>query len=592
VAALDSSLRRMIRPRGAYGKRLRQADAGFSHANLINDLNEGKVSAAPPKQVQPGLPTDEKLVEQLPESKLPGWVQWLIRNRLLLLIVLLILLLVLGLLTGAWILCAILAIVVIAAYVYAGRLAVREDLGKDITNPEALANDIKETPPRSDFGLVLTDPVVPVVATGGTQVTTGSISSSSSPDAITFNTSTVFTPQAGGADSLEAKNFRAAAIKLNERLAVKAPERVVTRFDIANADRKLSAAIDPRVAFPKLVAAEVLYTFNPLWLLEPEHLVPAMAYPDFSDPMYEKLRDISSELFLPNLQLIPPNTISLLVTNPEFIESYMTGLNHEFGRELLWREYPTDQRGSYFRQFWDVKGIIAEDTGLSAEELADVYKDIEPLDEWTGLSHLGTHRNKKRPQGKQLVLVVRGELLKKYPNTIIYAQKAHIFKNKNGVADPQKEPIITEIKTEAEMKTEIEFPIFRAEIQPDFRFFGFDMSIEQARGDANPQHESDDWGWYFIIQQIPGEPRFGADIKFQPDDDPSTPITWDDLGWDNFADGIEFLSTSIKPLPAFFNKLTAAEKAQWGTHSADMASVLYQKPVMIAIHAKEMLEKL
>ena len=32
----------------------------------------------------------------------------------------------------------------------------------------------------------------------------------------------------------------------------------------------------------------------------------------------------------------------------------MVGLNHEFARELLWREYPTDQRGSYFRQFWDV----------------------------------------------------------------------------------------------------------------------------------------------------------------------------------------------------------------------------------------------
>jgi hypothetical protein len=183
-------------------------------------------------------------------------------------------------------------------------------------------------------------------------------------------------------------------------------------------------------------------------------------------------------------------------------------------------------------------------------------------------------------------------LLKKYPNTIIYAQKAHIFKGKNGVADPAHEPIITEIKTEAEMKTEIKFPIFRAEIQPDFRFFGFDMTIEQAKGDTKPQHENDDWGWYFIIQQIPGEPRFGADIKFEPDDDPSTPITWDDLGWDNFADGIKFLNTSTKPLPSFFNKLTAAEKAQWGTHSADMASVLYQKPVMIAVHAKEMLEKL
>lgn len=591
AAALDSSLRRLIRPRGAYGKRLREADPGFTHAGLIVDLNEGKISAAPPKQVQPDLPTDEKVVQQLPETKLPEWIKWLIRNRLLILILLLILLLLLGLLTGAWIVVAVLAILAVLAYVYASRIAKRLELATTITDPKALVEELKETPPQSDFGLVVTDPVVPIVATGGTQVTNGTISSSNSPDAVTFGTVTLFTPQAGG-DSLEASNFREAAIKLNERLAVKAPERVVTRFDIENADKKLSAALDPRFAFPKMLAAEVILTFNPDWLRKPEHLVPAMAYPDFADPMYEKLRDISTELFLPNLELIPPNTISLLVTNPEFIESYMTGLNHEFGRELLWREYPTDQRGSYFRQFWDVKGIIAEDTGLSAEELADVYKDIEPLDEWTTPSHLGTHRNKKRPQGKQLVLVVRGELLKKYPNTIIYAQKAHIFKGKNGVADPNKEPIITEVKTEAEMKTEIKFPIFRAEIQPDFRFFGFDMTIEQARGDADPKLESDDWGWYFIIQQIPGEPRFGADIKFEPDEDPSTPITWDDLGWDNFADGIEFVNTSTKPLPAFFNKLSAAEKAQWGTHSADMAAVLYQKPVMIAVHAKEMLEKL
>ena len=36
----------------------------------------------------------------------------------------------------------------------------------------------------------------------------------------------------------------------------------------------------------------------------------------------------------------------------------MVGLNHEFARKLLWREYPTDQRGSYFRQFWDARGFI------------------------------------------------------------------------------------------------------------------------------------------------------------------------------------------------------------------------------------------
>ena len=41
-------------------------------------------------------------------------------------------------------------------------------------------------------------------------------------------------------------------------------------------------------------------------------------------------------------------------TNQRFVEAYMVGLNYEFARKLLWREYPTDQRGSYFRQFWSV----------------------------------------------------------------------------------------------------------------------------------------------------------------------------------------------------------------------------------------------
>ncbi len=48
---------------------------------------------------------------------------------------------------------------------------------------------------------------------------------------------------------------------------------------------------------------------------------------------------------------------------------------------------------------------------------------------WPLSSDLGTHPNPKRPQNKNLVLMIRGELLKKYPNTIIYAQKAHIYRD-------------------------------------------------------------------------------------------------------------------------------------------------------------------
>ncbi len=459
VAAVDASMRRMIRPRGAYGKRLRSADPSFTHANLITDLNTGKVSAAPPKQVPPQLITDQGVISKLPGSHLPSWLQLLINYRLALLIAVLFVLLLAGLFMGLFALAAVVAVAAIAAYIYAGKEAQKEAISLAIENPGTLATDIAKAPPQSAFFFTVSDPVVPVAASGSTSVTTATTVTSGSAQALRFNDVQLHTPAASGADSVEAANFRNAAVQLNQRLAIRAPERVITEFDLANAGSKLSSAIDASNAFTRLIATRVRFSFDPGWLLQPEHLVPAMAYPDFPDPMYEDLRDISSELFLPNLQLISPNTISLLTTNPAFIESYMVGLNHEFGRELLWREYPTDERGSYFRQFWDVKGIISEtDPTLTPEQIADIYKDIDPIDQWPSASDIGMHRNKKRPQGEQLVLVIRGELLKKYPNTIIYAQKAHIFKDAHGVADPSKDPVILEIKTEADMKTEVQFP--------------------------------------------------------------------------------------------------------------------------------------
>ena len=319
-------------------------------------------------------------------------------------------------------------------------------------------------------------------------------------------------------------------------------------FDLTNAQTKLSDAVRATVVFPQLVARQVRFTFNPAWLLEPEHLVPAMAYPDFPDPMYEKLRDISSELFLPNLELVPPNTISLLVTNPEFIEAYMTGLNHEFGRELLWREYPTDQRGSYFRQFWDVKGIITDDSDLTPEkraELADTYKDIVPMDTWTSTLEARSASQSEATAGPAArVARARRAAEEISEHDRLRAARSHFY-DKNGTPDPTKDPVIVEVTTQAQMEAEILFPIFRAEVEPDIRFFGFDMTPEAAKGADNPQKATDDWGYYFIIQQVPGEPRFGMDVDFEPDS--PTTVTWDDLSWTKFASDLRFIDTSTPP---------------------------------------------
>jgi hypothetical protein len=151
--------------------------------------------------------------------------------------------------------------------------------------------------------------------------------------------------------------------------------------------------------------------------------------------------------------------------------------------------------------------------------------------------------------------------------------------------------VIATVASEADIAGEIKFPVFKASVDPDIRFFGFDLTIEQARGAANPRTDAEDWGWYFIIQQLPGEPRFGMDVAFSPDDDPTTPITWNDLSWDKFPDSQTFIDVSVPPA-GFVPAGPGESPAQWGNDSARMAAILFQAPVMIAVHAKEMLEGL
>ena len=590
AAAVSAPMRRLVRARGPVGRAAAAADPAFSHGALVRGLADGRLTPAPPKPVPADLVTETATAGRLGGGP-PAWLQRLLRYRWLLLALVLLALIVIAAATGAFLVAAILAVAAAAAAVAGGLLARQSDEAASLTDPGRLTGQVRGAPQRPAFRFTEIDPVEPPQSAAGTTVETAAAETSTAPDAVHFTEVTSITAAAGGANTVEAADFRAAAVALNERLAITVDEPQLVKFGVAAADAKLTAAVDPLVAFPRALAAGVRFTFDPSWLLQPEHLVPAMAYPDFDDPMYEKLRDISSELLLPNLELIPPNTITLLVTNPPFIESYLVGLNYEFGKELLWREYPTDRRGSYFRQFWDTKGILAEPQQQSAAEASERSKDIVPLDTWPSASALGTHRNPLRMSGEQLVLTIRGDLLKKYPNTLVYAQKAHLARDSSGNPQPDHDPVLATVATDADVQREISFPAFKAAVDPDIRFFGFDLTAEQARGAPNPRLDTDDWGWYFVIQQLPGEPRFGMDVEFSPDQDPATPITWDDLAWTLFPPSQVFIDTTVLP-PAFTPAGPGESITQWGADAARMASILYQKPVMIAVHAKEMLDGL
>ncbi len=350
-------------------------------------------------------------------------------------------------------------------------------------------------------------------------------------------------------------------------------------IDIADIAGKLTTKLNPDTAMTGRLGS--LISINGL---APTIEAPILAAPQFPYAMYEHLRDMSQDYIIPNVDLVANESITLLETNPEFIDAYMLGLNHEMSRELLWREYPTDQRGTYFKQFWNVRDYGNPDY-IAANELTNLLYDIKQIDLWPDSSALGSldHRN-AGSTSSQVVLLIRGSLLRKFPNAIIYAQAA--------AARPDPDPNPREPRAYAD-PVKYKTPIFKGRIAPDITFFGFDMSADTARdGEVGAPG-----GYYFVIQERPGEVRFGLDILGQA---PGSGVEkWDDLAWEYLDNGTDFFDpeTALDPPPAIPLWKDPDETipnspemdVNWGANSADMAYIMYQLPARVAVHAAKML---
>lgn len=316
-----------------------------------------------------------------------------------------------------------------------------------------------------------------------------------------------------------------------------------------------------------------------------QFLKPVMAYPEFPEAVYTYLLELSKNYILPNIDKLPRNSITLLANNQSFIEAFMAGLNHEMARELLWREYPTDQRGSYFRQFWSIEDNLFEEDP-DPEKDKELKLDIKKMHTWTG--KLGEHN--PRAKSANLVLVVRGDLFKKYPNTMVYAQMAQY-----NAVDPSK-PRQLKGGIDANFT---KFPLFKAEIDPDITLFGFNLEEDEARGvrieSSSESTAGKNPGWFFILKERPGQIRFGLDdytdelgnTEGMPP--AGKPDDWNDLTWEHLVNN----KTDLKTYHITFNKNITINNATgqplWNSNAADMAAILYQDPVLFARHAAEML---
>lgn len=305
-------------------------------------------------------------------------------------------------------------------------------------------------------------------------------------------------------------------------------------------------------------------------------LKPVQAHPSFDEPAVADLQAMSQDHVLPNISALPTDTLTLMEPNRRFIEAFLAGLNFEFARELLWREYPTDQRGSYFRVFWDRRDALRGGTAGDGPDgpAAEVAADAAPLHQW--LAPLGGNL----PAGvtgtaaAPLVLVMRSDLLHRFSNTVVTAHRASWTGTPaqgRRTPDPAAEPL---------------HPLFTATLEPDVSLFAFALTPDAARGHV-PTGTADprpaDPGYFFVLAERPGQPRFGLDLV------PSgANATWDDLSW-------QALVPAGAPLPDHLdvtaNVPAPADPAgaAWPATAADLASILLRSPVMYARHADDLL---
>ena len=568
---LDTSFRRFTRPLGPAIRRVARVSAPIS-GRLLDRLNKGEIRPGAPPPVPASLPTIGGLAAvatPVHEETVPPW---LTRERIWLILIAALLLLIV--LVAAFSVAGLIAFAVIAGIAYAvlpktvkdairraiagappppspiGERA-KTELGEEKFSPEL----IQAVPARSDFKLR----IAPALGTTPTPT----------PAPAAAET---------GIDSVDAREFRVAAGELMADLGAPVFEPPPLRMVRINEVRaKLQTAINPRFAIAKGIRDRTIFSTDLVW--EPEDpLDEIMLYPKFPQPMYEALRDLGQDWLLPGLELIEANTVALVITNQRMIESYMVGLNHEMSRELLWNEFPTDQRGSYFRQFWNVAGVEPPNNDV------DKLRDIREIHAWIKRLALGNHSARPpMPNGEErLVLLVRGDLFRRYPNTEVYALKAQAHASGKRTLGTER------VNYE-----------FHGKLLPDVAFFGFPLTPTQAVGAADATDATVDQGWFFVLQEQPAEPRFGLDVGGTFG---GAINQWNQLSWTSLAANAAELSalTHIdldRQLPDVRPLNTGSEPAwhadtglgRTGAQAAHLAYITLQQPVRIAIHASDML---
>ena len=340
-----------------------------------------------------------------------------------------------------------------------------------------------------------------------------------------------------GAATVRAVDFALAASAVQTRVRIDPAQTVPARLATTLSLGDQSVAWTAQGLSNPFIATRLDLAFAvTLRYLIPRFFDRVMAYPHLPFPLSKKLEALAPEVFLPGVGALPNDFIMAVKTNPRFVEALMVGANHEMGREMLWQGLPTDQRGTPFQHFW---------------QRLDPHPDIAPINEWT-VAPLGSQPGST----SMLVLLIRGQLLERFPTLSIFAYpRAAQDKRPGGAGEMVPAQMI--------------LPVMKGHLNRDITYVGFNIDLDR---EVKPDKLED---YFFILQEQMTEPRFGFD---EPDEGGQDSTSWLDVDWNDVqvASGAHFGSIDLKRAdPAN----TVKNKPLWvRPHAATVADALLQRP--------------
>ena len=267
---------------------------------------------------------------------------------------------------------------------------------------------------------------------------------------------------------------------------------------------------------------------DPVW---PHALVPLLAAMD-------------PTALTPSLGALPPDGVMALQFDAAGADALMAGANHELQREIAWRRIPVNGAPSPLRRLFDAP------VGPADPQVQDTLS----LSQW-GSRPLGSGRS----ADFGMTVLIRSPLLRRFPKTIVSLCEAE------WASDGKRAP--------SQATTARHKPLAMGNLGEDCMYLAFGPSLADMIGDPDPAANRP--GGFLVFEQVDDASRFGLGTGAS---DPAA-TTWNALVWGDLPSDA---------ITADALQGTVREGLEWGGDAAQMAAILRERTIIMALHVSDL----